>query len=245
MESYDELLKLYENFQKDKEKEFEDWVNGNIGVYGSAGRELVPQMLYMMKRKNEIDKEILHQASKSFAKQYTESENIREYTRIMLLYLTCMMEISDKFNGVKSKRLSPACMKKLDNRVKLKRYLDAVKILIMTEGDQKLSKYPWVTSLEINKRKSKIELDITTTNLFELFEKIHNGLKYSGEFPYKSPQSLGQTIRHHRDSLEREGLSILTERRGSTHLLITYSLTKKDLWCIRNRKQWIEEYKTK
>lgn len=244
MDSYDELLKLYEEWQKDKEKETKDWFHGNIKVLGDD-RKLVPQMLYMMKRKNEVNKEILHQASKSFAKQYKKSGKIREHTHIMLLELTLMTELLDKSTGLKTKRLSAACRKKLESRGKLKGYLDDVKLLIMTEGAQKLSKYPWVYSLEINKRKSKIELDITTTNLFELFKKIHTGLKYSDEFPYNSSQSLGQVIRHHRDALEREGLIILTERRESTHLLITYPLTKNDLWCIRNRKQWIEENKPK
>lgn len=246
MKSYDELFKLHEEFQEYKERELENLINGTTGVSGSAGKELIYIMLYMISKKNnEITEEIIHQASKSFAKQYTESKEVRECTHIVLFALTIMMEFIDKINGVKTKRLTAPCRRKLESRWKLRRYLENVKVFIMTEGAQKLSKYPWVTNLKISRRRSKIELDITTANLFELFKKIHAGLKCEDEFPYRSVPSLGQVIRHHRDSLEREGFKILTERRGSTHLLITYSLTKKDLWCIRNRKQWIEENKPK
>ncbi len=245
MDSYDELFRLLLEIQKEEDKLLEEYLTGNVIFSDTTfqSRLKINNLNEMIARKEKINGEILRQASMSFAQQVKESEEIREYMQITLTNLAITTEVFDKYVGYKTKEVSARNKKLIESRRKLKRYLNDVKYLVITRGVKEISRY---SHIEITDERNQIRIDITTTNLFELFKRIHDKEKYLGDLPYKSPQSLGQIIRHHKIPLRREGIKIFSEkRRGRAHLLITYSLTKNDLWCIRNREKWIEEYKTK
>lgn len=248
MDSYDELFRLLLEIQKEEDKLLEEYLIGNVIFSDTTfqSRLEINNLNEMIARKEKINGEILRQASMSFAQQVKESKEVREYMQITLTNLAITTEVFDKYVGYKTKEVSARNKKLLESRRKLKRYLNDVKYLVITRGVKEISRYTQVSYIEITDKRNQIRIDITTTNLFELFKRIHAEKKHPGDLPYKSSQSLGQVIRHHKTPLIREGVKIFSEkRRGSTHLFITFFLTDDQTRCIKNREEFKDENKKK
>lgn len=204
----------------DPSKLFERYLYDKVSINSEVSSSKLLDELYTFRNErfclNQDLKEIV---GKSFINQLMELGDVKPDTYLRYLNLIIMKDIFARGMGEK---------KLVGSQRSLKAFMNSIKVTIIQTGPKRTLEGIPVESILITLNplgnKYNIRLDITTTNLYKLCLKIYTKKRSLNTFPFNSPQSLGQIIRYHKDSLIRQGFKISTYKRGSKHVVIEYVL---------------------
>lgn len=235
---------LSKNFD-DPSKLFEMYLNEKIYLTQRGhGTNLFDKLYTLRDGRFCLNQEATDVACKAFLSQLVKSGDVKPDTYLTYLNLAIMKDIINRYQ-VDTKSRYSRLKDSSDNKRYLKAFINAIKVTIIQRGPIRTLDGIPVESASITLsptiNRYNIKLDITTTNLYKLCFKIYTE-KYSlDSFPFKSPQSLGQVIRYHKDSFVRQGFKIYSYKKGSKHIVLEYALDAEETeYLVRNeiKKGW-------
>ncbi len=182
---------------------------------------------------------------KTFIYQLVKLGNVKPSTYLLYLNLILIKETLNKYEGGQPVTNYRPLKGSTLSKNMLKTFIAHIKKFIIEFGPglaiKGIQVRSLLTTLDPMADRYSISLDITTTNLYELCKRVHNVNRCSYPFPFKSPQSLGQIIRYHKDSFIRQGVKVRTYKKGSKHVIIEYYLNAEETEQFINnerRKGW-------
>lgn len=221
--------RLLDGNEEEMRKLYEEYLSGKVKFNEDAKMGLLNQVFDLHNGKYKLNNEIIAAAGKSFAKQFENNGEVRVNSYLMFTMMVFFRDIVNEVVYNKKDKIYKGRNKVVDDsRLLLKRFINETKNMMIEKGTDCILDYCFAHKLEVNeniKGKIKIKMELTTSELFNLYKVIWDKRISSGPFPYKSVQSLGQVIRYHKDSMNREGYQIFTYRNKATFVALEYVLT--------------------